>query len=95
MTQAKLAEHLCLTEATISRHVRTLVTKELLIKKKDAVNKKSSTLSLTELGVATFLTAKKSIMLELDTLFSHITEEDKKIITKNFMTTITTLHQKK
>ena len=73
-----------LTEATISRHTRTLVTLGLLTKEKDITNKKSYNLKLTSAGVNAFTRAKKVIMKELDVSFSHITQVDKKIIMSNF-----------
>ncbi len=83
MTQAKLAEHLMLTEATISRHITTLVAKELLTKTKDSSNKKSYKLSLTPLGQKEYKAAKKIITKELDSYFSLIKEADTQIIIKN------------
>jgi DNA-binding MarR family transcriptional regulator len=94
-TQVKLAEHLMLTEATVSRHITALVGMKLLSKKKHPKNKKSYNLALTTQGTKTFLSAKKIIMKELDVLFSHITEKDREIIIKNFITTLSTLQQKK
>ena len=95
ITQAKLAEHLMLTEATVSRHINILVTMKLLHKEKDPNNKKSYILSLTPYGATTFMNAKKVIMKELDSLFSHISEKDRKMIIKNFTITIEALQQKK
>lgn len=95
MTQAKLAEHLTLTEATVSRHITTLVAMGLLSKEKDSHNKKTYNVSLTTAGTKAFTSAKKIIMKELDTLFEHISEKDKAVLIKNFTATITLLHQKK
>lgn len=95
VTQAKLAEHLMLTEATVSRHITTLVSKGLLSKEKDLYNKKSYNLSLTKEGVRAFMDAKKIITKELDTLFSHVSLDEKAILIKNFAKTIELLQQKK
>lgn len=94
-TQVKLAEHLMLTEATVSRHIRTLVAMGLLSKEQDASNKKSYNVSLTSKGLKASRDAKDVIMKELDALFSHISEKEKAALIKNFTTTITLLQQKK
>lgn len=95
LTQAKLAQQLMLTEATVSRHIRILVAKKFLYKEKDIHNKKSYKLSISPLGKKAFMDAKKIITQELDICFSHITNTDKTIIIKNFTKTITLLHNKK
>jgi DNA-binding MarR family transcriptional regulator len=95
MTQARLAEHLTLTEATISRHITTLVAMGLLSKEKDPHNNKAYNISITQEGVISFSQAKKIIMKELDALFSHISDKDKAVLIKNFSETISLLHQKK
>ena len=95
VTQVKLAEHLMLTEATVSRHIRVLVAMKLLDKQKDVSNKKSYELTLTPKGKESFSKAKALIMKELEELFSHIPKKDKRIISEHFATTIKLLHQKK
>ena len=95
LTQAKLAEYLMLTEATVSRHIGILVTKKLLHKEKDSTNKKIYNLTLTEEGKKTVERSKKLIHEELDTIFKHISEKDKSSIIKNFSQTLAILHKKK
>lgn len=95
ITQAKLAEYLMLREATVSRHIRTLVAKKLLSKKQDTDNKKSYNISLTHQGTLSVLTAKDIIMKELDILFSHINKKEKTILLENLKATIILLQQKK
>ena len=95
LTQAKLAEHLMLTEATISRHISILVSKKLLHKEKDAVNKKSYNLTLTPLGTKTYTRAQIIINKELETHFKNIAPPHQKIIIDNFTKIITSLQQKK
>ena len=95
MTQAKLASDLDLTEATISRHTQTLVSKKFLTKERDIMNRKSYNLKLSPLGKKTLMSAKKLIMGELDACFSHISEIDKKTIIGDFTTTLRFLQQKK
>lgn len=95
VTQAKLAESLMITEATVSRHIRVLVEKKLLTKLKDPQNKKSYNLTLTKTGIDTFNRAKKVVDNELTLLFSDIKEADQSLIIKTFSKTITKLHDKK
>mgnify|MGYP003441389293 CR=1 FL=1 len=95
MTQAKLAEHLMLTEATVSRHITTLVTKKLLTKVKDIANKKSYRLSLTPLGSKVYTDTKNIITNELDIYLSTISESHKKIIITNLTKITTLLNQKR
>lgn len=94
ITQSKLAEHLMLTEATISRHISTLVTKKLLTKEKDPENKRSYKLSLTPKGITLYLEAKKIIMEELDTYLSSINEHDREVIIKNCTGVTQSLNEK-
>ena len=95
LTQARLAEHLMLTEATVSRHIGILVAKGFLTKEKDLLNKKSYNLAITSEGGKVFLKTKKIITRELDSYFSHISKNNKDIIMSTFTTTIELLHQKK
>jgi DNA-binding MarR family transcriptional regulator len=57
VTQAKLAEYLLLTEATVSRHVGILVAKKLLTKEQDIANKK-----MYNLKVQGFLRIQKKLL---------------------------------
>ena len=95
LTQARLAEHLMLTEATVSRHIGILVAKGYLTKEKDVLNKKSYNLAITRDGNKVFLKTKKIITRKLDSYFSHISKNNKDIIMSTFTTTIEILHQKK
>lgn len=95
VTQAKLAEYLLLTEATVSRHVGVLVAKKLLTKERDSVNKKIYNLKLTKEGSRIFENSKKIITEELETIFADISEKDKKTSMQNFTSIITLLHKKK
>ncbi len=95
LTQAKLAENLSLTEATVSRHITTLVNKNFLIKERVPSNKKSYQLTLTPLGIKAYTKAKKLVTKELDSYFSVLEEKDKKMIVRHFTTVTTSLQQKK
>jgi DNA-binding MarR family transcriptional regulator len=95
VTQAKLAEYLLLTEATVSRHVGILVAKKLLTKEQDIANKKMYNLKLTQEGSRIFEDSKKIITHELEKVFGDISEKDKKNIMQHFTKVISLLHMKK
>jgi DNA-binding MarR family transcriptional regulator len=95
ITQARLAEHLLLTEATVSRHIQTLVRMEFLTKKQDSSNKKAYNLNLTPSGQEKFLHAKKLVLQELDKTFSSIGDKDKRSIVTHFTKIIGVLHEKR
>lgn len=84
VTQAVLAEHLMLTEATVSRHIGALVAKGLLLKEKNSKNKKSYNLTLTPLGRKTFIQVQNIITEELDMRFKDVSPSHKKVIIENF-----------
>lgn len=94
LTQAKLAEHLSLTEATVSRHITTLVRKKLLTKEKEADNKKSYILELTPLGAQVFNEASAIVHEELTVCLSPISDSDKKHIISLLSSTLNFLHMK-
>lgn len=95
LTQARLAEYLMLTEATVSRHIRILVAKKFLHKEREGADKKSYKLSLSPLGKKVFTRAKKIIKKELDICFAHVSDRDREIIISNFTKSISILHLKK
>ncbi len=95
VSQVKLAEHLMLTEATVSRHISILVTKKLLKKEAGLVNKKSNTVSVTADGMKKYNAAKKVIMEELQRLFVTMSPKDTSTILTSFSKIIVTLQQKK
>ncbi len=84
LSQAKLAERLRLTEATVSRHIGILITKKLLVRKKEGNNKKSYSLSLTPRGVAVFQKTESTILEVVEGYFSVLSGQEK-------ITTTTTL----
>ncbi len=77
LSQAKLAERLRLTEATVSRHIGILITKKLLMRKKEANNKKSYSLSLTPLGVSVFQKTEATILEAIESHFSILNNQEK------------------
>ncbi len=77
LSQAKLAEKLRLTEATVSRHIGILVTKKLLERKKEAGNKKSYSLSLTPHGAQVFHNTEDLLLKTMDTLLLTLSTKEK------------------
>ncbi len=77
LSQAKLAEKLRLTEATISRHIGILIERGLLARKKEVNNKKSYALSLTPLGIEVFQKTEERILEEVEKYFSILSKQEK------------------
>jgi DNA-binding MarR family transcriptional regulator len=95
LSQARLAEHLMLTEATVSRHIKTLVAKGLLTKEKDSYNKKTNNLKVTLEGKRVFERTKKIVTAEIDAKFAHVNEKNKRIIISSCLKTVALLQEKK
>ncbi len=83
-TQSTLADFLHMTEATISRHIKTLFEAGLLIKEESPANKKIKILKLTDQGANVFKKAEKIIQKELDTIFSPLGPKEQTNLSKNF-----------
>lgn len=85
VSQQTIAQTLDLTEATVSRHVATLVAQGYVYRKEDESNRRKHILSITTKGDNAFNKAKKIINGELDSLFSIIpvSERQKTITTFN------------
>lgn len=92
--QVSLAESLLLTEATLSRHIKVLSEKGLLIKRKDEDNKKLSMLKLSEKGKRIFEKTLSIVNKELEHYFSPLSQEEKEKVILLFSTTIIFLHKK-
>lgn len=91
LSQAKLAERLRLTEATVSRHIGILITKKLLVRKKEENNKKSYSLSLTPLGVAIFQKTEATILEVVEGYFSVLSNQEKIDTTTSLKKVVTTI----
>ena len=95
VSQSIIADRLNLTEATVSRHISTLVEQGLLSRTEDKANRRKHIIAITTKGASTFKKTAAIIHAELDTVFSSITEKDRKNIMKNFSTVLNQLLGKK
>lgn len=95
VSQSVIAERLYLTEATVSRHISTLVTLGYLKREEDKQNRRKHIISITLLGTKAFKQASKYIEKELETTFACIKEKDRANIMKNFSHVLTYLLTKK
>ena len=95
VSQSSIAERLYLTEATVSRHISTLVDLGLLSRSEDSKNRRKHVISLTQKGKKTFEEARVLIDTELKAVFSVIKEKDRDGIIKNCSCVLTQLLTKK
>lgn len=95
VSQSLIAEQLYLTEATVSRHISTLVDIGLLSRSEDKDNRRKHIIKITPKGMKAFLSAQKVIDKELNSIFSVIKEKDRDSIMKNFSSVLSTLLTKK
>lgn len=95
VSQASIANFSHLTEATVSRHISTLVSKGYLTKKENKENRRKHLISITKKGLTVFTQAEKIIDRELITIFKDIKDSDRKSIMKNFNNVLLQLLTKK
>lgn len=95
VSQSLIAERLYLTEATVSRHVSTLVSLGLLSRTDDKENRRKHIIQITTKGKKVFESAQKIIDKELNSIFSVIKEKDRENIIKNFNGVLSALLIKK
>lgn len=95
VSQSAIADHLYLTEATVSRHISTLVKLGLLSRKEDPQNRRKHSIEITPQGTKVFEHARKVIDTELDHIFMCIKEKDRDGIMKNFTAVLSSLLTKK
>lgn len=91
LSQARLAEKLRLTEATVSRHIGILVERKLLERKKETGNKKSYSLSLTPLGIEVFQNTEELILATIDSFFAVLSVKEQTMVTKELKKVMTVL----
>jgi DNA-binding MarR family transcriptional regulator len=95
VSQSCIADRLNLTEATVSRHISSLVKLGLLSRSEDKENRRKHIISITEKGKKTFASASAIIDKELASIFLSIQAKDRDAIMKNFSTVLTELLTKK
>ena len=95
VSQSTIATQLDLTEATVSRHIATLVKLGLIKREEDEKNRRKHVLTLTAKGSVSFTKAKEIINKELTSLFSTINAKDRDNIMKNFKVVLGGLISKK
>jgi DNA-binding MarR family transcriptional regulator len=95
LSQSAIAEYSNLTEATVSRHITTLVSLGHLSKEENKENRRKHRITITKKGLTAFQKAENIIDKELLTIFSTISEKDRTNIMKNFNNTLTLLLSKK
>jgi DNA-binding MarR family transcriptional regulator len=84
VSQTSIAERTHLTEATVSRHISTLVSLGYLSRKEDTENRRKHKITITKKGFTVFKKAETVIDKELVTIFKDINEKERKSIMKNF-----------
>lgn len=94
VTQLSIAEKLSITEATVSRHISTLVDLGYLLRSGNKTNRRKHDISLTKEGEKVFKKTKQIINKELDDIFTVIEEKDRKKIMQSFEKILVTLHTK-
>lgn len=95
VSQASIASFSHLTEATVSRHISTLVSIGYLSRKEDKENRRKHRIMITKKGISVFKKAEQIIDKELELIFKNIQEPDRKNIMKNFSNILTQLLSKK
>jgi len=95
VSQSVIAERLNLTEATVSRHISTLVREGLLYRTEDKANRRKHIISITTKGKQAFKKASNHIDKELQVIFSPINQKDRTSIMKSFSAVLNQLLGKK
>lgn len=95
VSQTCIANQLHLTEATVSRHISSLVSMKYLSRKEDTKNRRKHIISITDKGHTAFKEAQTIIDKELHNIFSSIKQGDRASIMRNFDDVITHLLTKK
>ena len=80
-SQEKIAECSNITEATVSKHITTLVSLGFLSKEENKQNRRKFSITITKKGITVFRKAEEDIEKELHTILSKIPENKMKSIT--------------
>jgi DNA-binding MarR family transcriptional regulator len=95
LSQSTIAEYSNLTEATVSRHITTLVSLGYLSKEENKENRRKFRIAITKKGITAFKKAEIILDRELTTIFSSVSKKDTEYITKIFNTILNNLLTKK
>ena len=90
-SQADIAEHLFLTQATVSRHVRTLIANGLLVKKINPRSKRECILTITLKGRKEMARARDIVEQEMKNIVAPIRSADRMLLLNVFRSLLTTL----
>jgi DNA-binding MarR family transcriptional regulator len=90
-SQADIAEHLFLTQATVSRHIRTLIANGLLVKKINPRSKRECILTITLKGRKEMARARDIVEQEMKNIVAPIRSADRMLLLKVFRSLLTTL----
>lgn len=77
LSQCKIADFLHVTEATISKHIKSLITHGYLKKNERKETKRGNDISLSEKGIKELNISLTVINSHVETLLSPLTEEEK------------------
>lgn len=83
VSQSEIADRLNLTEATVSRHITSLVASGHLSRTEDKQNRRKHIIAITAKGKKAFTMTGHIIEKELDSIFSPVKEKDRMTILKN------------
>jgi len=95
VSQTAIAEQLHVTEATVSRHISTLVALGYLSRVENKENRRKHIITITAKGRKAFEQARTIIEHELHIIFDVIKDSERKGIMKNFTTVLSNLLIKK
>lgn len=93
-SQEKIAECSNISEATVSKHITSLVGLGLLAKEENKENRRKFSITITKKGINAFKKAENKIENELHTLLANIPEIKRKSIETTLSSVIKTLTTK-
>ena len=83
-TASDVAKKMYITEATLSLHLKRLMSQKLITKKKDKHNARKFIVSLTDKGKSEYEKAHKIVEREMKQIFKVVESENRKKIITNF-----------
>jgi DNA-binding MarR family transcriptional regulator len=91
-SQSDIAEYLFLTEATVSRHVRTLIAGGLLTKKVNPKSKREFILSITTKGRREMERVRDVVEREIESIVSPLRTSDRDALMQAMSSLLSSLH---